>query len=225
MLRAKLPQQVTVTFASYYPPFDTWYDVRSYPSPTGVGISVYFRNINEERRREQEREQLLTELQEVSVRQRRFLREMPSGFTEGRLRLCFEREELPDALSLLSNPMGLSKRTLHPFRKQLESVAEGQHYPKERVNDLLTASHEAAMNAVRHGSGGMARIHGDRDTGRIQVWIVDGGSGIAEDMIHRAVEQGWTTGEFGQGFFYMHSCVDRLYLLSGRLSLYCIANN
>jgi signal transduction histidine kinase len=69
------------------------------------------------------------------------------------------------------------------------------------------------MNAVRHG-GGTARIHGDWETGTIQVWIEDNGPGIAEEMLHRAVEQGWTTGGFGQGFFYMQSCADRLYLFS-----------
>ncbi|MES2465189.1 MAG: PAS domain-containing protein [Armatimonadota bacterium] len=212
--RRTVREQVTVAFASYYPPFDTWYDVRSYPALTGKGISIYFRNINEERRREEERERLLADLQEASGRQRRFLREMLAGFTEGRLRLCFEREDLPAHLPPLSEVIALSASSLRLFRKQLEAVAEGLRYPKERLSDLLTATHEAAMNAVRHGGGGTARIQGDQETGTIQVWIEDHGPGIAEEMIHRAVEQGWTTGGFGQGFFYMQSCADRLYLLS-----------
>jgi serine/threonine-protein kinase RsbT len=139
---------------------------------------------------------------------------MLSGFTEGRLRLCFVEEEMPDRLPPLSDVAVLSASSLRLLRKQLEAVAEGLHYPKERLSDLLTATHEAAMNAVRHGGGGTARIHGSRETGAIQVWIEDHGPGIAEERIHRAVEQGWTTGGFGQGFFYMQSCVDRLYLLS-----------
>jgi serine/threonine-protein kinase RsbT len=182
---------------------------------------VYFRSINEERRRDEERERLLqeqgrllAELREASLRQRRFLREMLSGFTEGRLRLCFARSELPAPLAPLSETFVLSKPSLHLFRKELEAVAEGLQFPKERLSDLLTATHEAAMNAVRHGGGGTARVHGDEGTGTIQVWIEDRGPGIAEDMIHRAVEQGWTTGGFGQGFFYMQSCADRLYLFS-----------
>jgi PAS domain-containing protein/anti-sigma regulatory factor (Ser/Thr protein kinase) len=214
--------RVTVSFQPYYPPpLDAWYDVRAYPSVDGPGISVYFRSINEQRRREQERERLLreqgrllAELREASVRQRRFLREMLAGFTEGRLRLCFAREEMPAPLSPLSDTFTLAKPALHLFRKQLEAVAEGLRFPKERLRDLLTASHEAAMNAVRHGGGGTARIHGDSETGTIQVWIEDRGPGIAEEMIHRAVEQGWTTGGFGQGFFYMQSCADHLYLFS-----------
>ncbi len=63
-------ERETATFQAYYPPpLDSWYDVRAYPSPEGKGISVYFRNINEERRQEQERERLLSE-------QARLLREL-----------------------------------------------------------------------------------------------------------------------------------------------------
>jgi signal transduction histidine kinase len=71
------------------------------------------------------------------------------------------------------------------------------------------------MNAVQHGRGGSGHVHGDPDSGVIQVWIEDQGDGIAEDFIHRAIEQGWTTGGFGQGFFLMRSCADRIYLLTG----------
>ncbi|MES2459599.1 MAG: PAS domain-containing protein [Armatimonadota bacterium] len=213
--RRAAQERVIAAFQPYYPPpLDAWYDVRAYPALAGTGISVYFRNINEERKRNEERERLLSELQEASVRQRRFLREMLAGFTEGRLRLCFEREDLPASLPPLSSITELSASSLRLFRKQLEAVAEGLHYPKERLSDLLTATHEAAMNAVRHGGGGTARIHGDRKSGTVQVWIEDHGPGIAEEMIHRAVQQGWTTGGFGQGFFYMQSCADRLYLFS-----------
>ncbi|MBC7806989.1 MAG: GAF domain-containing protein [Akkermansiaceae bacterium] len=161
-----------------------------------------------------EREQLLADLREASLRQRRFLKEMLAGFTEGRLRLCSTEDELPTPLPPQSDPVDLTPTSLRLLRKQLEAVAEGLNFPKERLGDFLTASHEAAMNAVRHGGGGAARIHGDRDTGVVQVWVADHGPGIAEEMIHRAVEQGFTTGGFGQGFFYMQSCADRLYLLS-----------
>jgi serine/threonine-protein kinase RsbT len=139
---------------------------------------------------------------------------MLSGFTEGRLRLCFTRDELPTPFPPQSDALDLTPTSLRLLRKHLEAVAEGLNFPKERLADFLTASHEAAMNAVRHGGGGTARIHGDRETGVIQVWVSDNGPGIAEEMIHRAVEQGFTTGGFGQGFFYMQSCADRLFLLS-----------
>jgi PAS domain S-box-containing protein len=41
-------EQRTVQFVEFYPPLDSWFEVRAYPSPDG--LSVYFRNVNEERR-------------------------------------------------------------------------------------------------------------------------------------------------------------------------------
>ncbi len=42
--------QVTVEFQAYYPPLDTWFEIRAYPSADG--LAVYFRNINEAKHRE-----------------------------------------------------------------------------------------------------------------------------------------------------------------------------
>jgi serine/threonine-protein kinase RsbT len=131
------------------------------------------------------------------------------------LRLCDAEADLPISLSPISEDIELSAPTLRLLRKKLEDAAEGLNLPKGRLVDLQTAVHEAAMNAVRHGRGGTARVHGDRVTGQMQIWVVDHGPGIAEEMIHRAVEQGFTTGGFGQGFYLMRSCADRLWLLTG----------
>lgn len=50
--RKAVSEQISITFEEYYPPLDTWFEVRAYPSADG-GLSVYFHNINErvERRR------------------------------------------------------------------------------------------------------------------------------------------------------------------------------
>jgi PAS domain S-box-containing protein len=46
-------EQETVSFEEHYPaPLDAWFDVRAYPSETG--LSVYFRDITERKQREQE---------------------------------------------------------------------------------------------------------------------------------------------------------------------------
>jgi len=47
----------TVARVLYYPPWDRWFDVRVYPSPTG--LSVYFRDETERIVRDRERERLL----------------------------------------------------------------------------------------------------------------------------------------------------------------------
>ena len=38
-------EQISVTFEEFYPPLNSWFEVRAYPSPDG--LSVYFHNINE----------------------------------------------------------------------------------------------------------------------------------------------------------------------------------
>jgi PAS domain S-box-containing protein len=45
-------EQVTVEFQAYYPPLDTWFEIRAYPSSVN-GLAVYFRNINEAKHREE----------------------------------------------------------------------------------------------------------------------------------------------------------------------------
>ncbi|WP_324959295.1 PAS domain-containing protein [Archangium sp.] len=47
-LHRALAEQVTVCFAEYSPPFDTWFEVRAYPS--AQGLSVFFRPLQEWRR-------------------------------------------------------------------------------------------------------------------------------------------------------------------------------
>ncbi|NEU56325.1 ATP-binding protein [Halorussus sp. MSC15.2] len=61
-----MASQTPVTFEAQYPPLDTWFEVRAYPSETG--LSVYFRDVTERVRREnvlQEREQALRRAYEV----------------------------------------------------------------------------------------------------------------------------------------------------------------
>lgn len=220
--RRAMSDLVPVTVEDYYPPLGAWLEVRAFPSPGGAGLSVYFRNVSRRKLADQERERLLaeqarlvSELQEASVRQRRFLREMLLGFTDGRLRLCDSTADLPRPLLPLSDWIELTSQTLRRLRKQVVADAEGLYLPLERLHDFETAVGEAAMNAVQHGGGGRGRVHGDPQSGVVQVWIEDEGEGITEDFIHRAIEQGWTTGGFGQGFFLMRTCADRMYLLTG----------
>jgi PAS domain S-box-containing protein len=44
-------EQKSVTFEEFYPPLDTWFEVRAYPS--SEGLSVYFHNISERRQAEE----------------------------------------------------------------------------------------------------------------------------------------------------------------------------
>lgn len=173
------------------------------------------RDISERKRMEAQRVALTEQLRETVEGQRRLLKEMLFGLTEGHMRLCDTRGDLPAELPPVRDPVELTAMTLRLLRQQVDSMTEELRFAKERVYDLKTAASEAAMNALRHGGGGSARVHADPASGVIQVWIRDAGAGIAEHLIHRAVESGWTTGGFGQGFFLMWRTCDRVYLLTG----------
>ncbi|MEG5035990.1 ATP-binding protein [Microcoleus sp. AT3-D2] len=55
--RRSLSEQIAVDFEEYYAPFDLWVEVHVYPSPTG--LSLFFRDINDRKKIEQERERFL----------------------------------------------------------------------------------------------------------------------------------------------------------------------
>ncbi len=48
-------EQVPVAFDAYFPPLDTWFDVRAYPSPNG--LTVYFRDVTKQKMEEHQKEQ------------------------------------------------------------------------------------------------------------------------------------------------------------------------
>ncbi len=137
------------------------------------------------------------------------------GLTEGRLRLCDSPADLPEKMPPARPAIELTASSIRQLRRQIESVGTEIGFADERVQDLETAVGEAGMNAVRHAGGGEGKVHLSADSEVIQVWIRDTGQGIDENLIHRAIERGWTTGGFGQGMFMMHRSVDRMYLLTG----------
>ncbi len=152
---------------------------------------------------------------EAAARQRTFLKEMLFGMTEGRLRLCDSEADLPAPLPEAFPPVTLAPATVRALRKQVLAAAATLRFDDERVQDLETAVGEAGMNAIRHARNGVGVVHADAEKGTVQIWVRDEGDGIAEHLIHRAVERGWTTGGFGQGMFLMHRTCDRVYLLTG----------
>ena len=61
-----MAEQEPVSFEAYYEPIETWFEVRAYPLPTG--LSVYFRDVTEQKepeRRLTEREETLEEVYRV----------------------------------------------------------------------------------------------------------------------------------------------------------------
>ena len=174
-------------------------------------------DIDDLKRAQAETERLVGELKEAAVRQRRFLREMLAGLTEGRLRLCDSPDDLPAPLPRCEATVELHPNTLRDARRAAVRAAAEAGIPDTRTDDLITAVGEATMNAVVHAQTGEAQIFDDPQNGLVQVWVRDNGGGIAEDKIHRAtIERGFTTaGTLGHGFWLILQTVDRMYLLTG----------
>lgn len=55
-------QNVSITFEDYYEPIDKWFDISAYPSPEG--ISVFFKDITDRKKSQQELERLNQELED-----------------------------------------------------------------------------------------------------------------------------------------------------------------
>jgi anti-sigma regulatory factor (Ser/Thr protein kinase)/PAS domain-containing protein len=179
-----------------------------------IGVSV---DITERRQAEEERAALTERIGDESQRQRAFLRDVLYSVSEGKLRLCETVADLPASLPVIADGIALSAPTLGIFRRRVQDAACANGLPDERVHDLITAVGEASMNAVVHAGGGEGRVCADKESGTVQIWIVDTGAGIGMDYLHKAMlERGFTTaGTFGHGFWLMLKTVDRIWLLTG----------
>jgi anti-sigma regulatory factor (Ser/Thr protein kinase) len=98
------------------------------------------------------------------------------------------------------------------LRRTLQKIGEGLDMSIERIFDLCTGATEAATNAIKHGSGGQARIWADASA--VVVEIADQGSGIAPAHLARAtLQQGYSTRiSLGMGFHLMLQTTDVLAL-------------
>ena len=163
-----------------------------------------------------------TELQAVnkklteSEEQRRvFNRDVLLAVTGGKLRLV-EPGEIPPAdlahvapafMQELAEPADASA-----LRHVLSRIGRESGMDRDRVDDLCTATTEAATNAVKHGNGGRATVWAVGDS--VTVQIADNGSGIAPAHLARAtLEQGFSTRvSLGMGFHLMLQSTDSLAL-------------
>jgi len=165
---------------------------------------------------ETERARLAHQLHEADQRQKRMMREMIAGMTTGRLLVCDTPDDLPSLVADFGGaPVALTKTTLGRMRRRVREAGEAAELPKDRLQDLLTAAGEAAMNAVVHGGGGEGSVHQEH---KVQVRVQDHGPGIDEAILHRAtLERGFSTraAGFGHGFWLMVRTADRVFLLTG----------
>jgi PAS domain S-box-containing protein len=153
------------------------------------------------------------------TRQWNFVRTVLGSVTGGKLRLCENAGDLPARLPTLGAPITLSSRALREVRARTREATGALGFDEERSEDLITGASEASMNAVVHAGGGTTVVGTDPAAGTVQVWVEDGGGGIALDHLPRAtLEPGYSVGAtpgFGHGFWLMLQAVDRIWLLTG----------
>ena len=180
---------------------------RAFPSHDKTGKVVLWCGTNTD----------VTERLEMEAKHRRFLREMLSSITEGRLNLCDVEAQLPAPVPRFGDPIHLEAPTLRTLRNRAQTVADDLALTGERKADLLIAVGEVAMNAVVHAGFGTGWVGADKKRGMIQIWVSDTGKGIAPDEIHKATLQtGYTTaGTLGHGFSLLLKTADRVFLLTG----------
>jgi CheY-like chemotaxis protein len=177
---------------------------------------------NERQRLQQEQEaikadlerQHLSALAQALERQRTLLADVLVSVTEGRLRLCDQRKDLPRALPQHCETVPLRRpAALQLLRDRTRDAAVIHGFADDRSQDLITAVSEAAMNALVHGGGGRACVCAGAG-GTIQVWVKDRGPGIALESLPRAtLERGYSTsGTLGHGFWLMINTTDRIFL-------------
>ncbi|MDR3711070.1 MAG: ATP-binding protein [Capsulimonadaceae bacterium] len=158
------------------------------------------------------------EIELSSKRMKVFVMDVLASVTEGRLRLCNDPSELPAPFpTLLRTPIPLSrKHGMAELRSVVKEACGILKFQDERFYDLLTATGEAAMNAIVHATEGVAEVRVDGDS-RVQIWIRDFGSGIDMRNLPRAtLERGFTTaGSLGHGIKMILQTADAMWLLTG----------
>jgi anti-sigma regulatory factor (Ser/Thr protein kinase) len=147
-----------------------------------------------------------------------FVREVLASVTGGRLVLCHSADELPPRVPAEETvPVPLTSRALRELRVLTREAATIAGLDPTRTDDIVTATSEAAMNAVVHARGGAATVLASSEFDCVQIWIRDRGTGIDVRHLPRAtLERGYSSkGTLGHGFWLMLQTVDRIYLLTG----------
>jgi len=184
-----------------------------------VGLLSVSDDITERKQAEEDlregRERELRIQVEAEETKREFYRSTILAVTDGKLNVV-EKEEIerlivPDAsLIQLTGAEELSE-----LRSEIKAACERAGVGEDDCYWLITAAVEAAANAVKHATGGIARV-GLRE-GRVQVCIVDRGHGMDELVLPRATLMRYsTTRSMGLGYSLILSLVDAVYLATDK---------
>jgi PAS domain S-box-containing protein len=187
-----------------------------------IGFGKVVKDLTEANRIAEEREQLREYARAVEIREKEksFLRDVLLSVTNRQLYLCGSADDLPPHGARYGTSVSVTEDTMSRLRRLSLKGAQSEGFGAERIQDLVTAVGEAAMNAVVHGGGGegtVCIVGSGSGAATIQVWIEDKGKGMTLEHIPRAtlLKGHSTAGSLGHGFFLMLQTVDRVWLLTG----------
>lgn len=151
-----------------------------------------------------------SQLRVESERRLRLTRDVILAVTDGRLRLYHNPRDLPLPLTNDTRPMPLSRDTIADIRQTVKEHASTAGFNAERIDDLVTSSSEAMMNAIVHGGEASVAVSNSGDT--VQVRVADGGQGIDWEVLPQAtLRGGWSSkGTLGMGFTLIIETIDHV---------------
>lgn len=160
----------------------------------------------------------LAHVETLHAAQERILADVLRSATQGKFHLQNHAGSLP-VLRGGGKTLSLEHSgDLAPLRAAVRDAAREAGLSPDRGMAFLTAVHEAAMNAIRHGGGGVARIGPlGNEPGRLGVSIVDEGPGISLEALPERALHGGVSGadSLGMGFSLVLAGVDYVYLTTG----------
>ncbi len=211
------------TFEAYFAPIETWFEVRAYPSESG--LSVYFRDVTERRqardRLERQNERLEQFASIVSHDLRNPLNVLDSSLTLAaetgedshfeRCRRAIDRMErlIDDLLSLAKAGEQIDEKEPVALADVVEACKQSVEGPDatlvvdtettvladpDRLRQLVE---NLLRNALEHGGETVTVTVGDLPDG---FFVADDGPGIPEDERDDVFEAGYSSTEDGTGF-------------------------
>ncbi len=115
---------------------------------------------------------LLREIALISEQRQSFFRDVLVNVTDGKLNLVDSTAHLPGDFADQAGLLALRRDNLGVFRKMVAEASKKAGLTQERIDDLITAASECAMNAVVHGGGGTGTVTWD---GADKVMVRGGG--------------------------------------------------
>jgi PAS domain S-box-containing protein len=223
--RQAMESQETVAFEEYYPPLATWFEVRAYPSETG--LSVYFRDVSERKSNERRLEQRAKQFETFGDVLSHDLR-TPLATLRGRLDLAEETgaseqfdaarealhrvealvEDLADVMregSVVSElepvDLGSVARELWDSIDTADATLDIERVRRLRADEqaLSRLLQNLFRNSVEHGGPDVTVSLGSLDDGS-GFYVADDGPGVPEADRDRVFEPGYTNKADGTGF-------------------------